>query len=390
MQHTITVELFGLTLYFPDIAQLNWLLLTYHILLLLINIGLYVYASKIVTAFNSEQNNRFQITLLRSVNALFIFFTILDALISVFTDKYDNYFSGLAYTLFIIYLSAFAFNILAFFIRRKFGRTKELDGKTVYLDTYNSRLLDILVVIVIIFLDIYLIIQAWGLTSLLETTGLLGLLVAFLALTNQIWAPDPYYCMVILSSDMLEDGDLVQINDDPNEYIIARVNFIYTILFNIQNNSRVIMRNSRLIEQRINNLSKKASIDGLRYTLTYKIGYPPVDSQSEDPKIRNRHKAFLANVKKMFEKAESAAKEDTSVKVNRNIPFVWQLTNTGDYALEFTLIYYLDTLPSTKLTRIIRSHIYGTRNVINRYVYEASVEYGLSLATPDLIEISQS
>ena len=390
VQPTVNYEILGLTLYLPDVANLNWFAVAYSVGILLINFGLYVFAPKIIKYFNSGKENSFQLTILRSVNMLFIVLSIIDYIISFVTDAYSNYFSGVAYTLLVIYISSFAYNALSLLSRKRFGREKEMDGKTLFIDTYNSRLIDIIVMVIIIFIAVYMVINAWGLTSMLETTGLMGLLVAFLALTNSIWAPDPYYCMVILSSDMLEDGDVVHIEGMDDTYIISRVTFIYTLLFNTRTNYKTLVRNSKLIELHIDNLSKKASTDGLREELTFKIGYPQMDGtldiKSHQPRAM---KLFLKDVDQMFTNVIERAKEDEAIKLNENVEMEWMMTNTGDYALEFKLVYFLDTLPKTKLTRKVRKHIVGTRNRLVRLSYEASVEHGLSLATPDLVTLKK-
>ena len=391
VQPTINYEVLGLTLYLPDVAHLNWFAVAYSVGILLVNFGLYIFAPKIIKYFNSGKENSFQLTILRSVNMLFIVLSILDYIISFVTDSYDNYFSGVAYTLLVIYFSSFVYNLFSLLSRKKFGKEKEIDGNTTYIDTYNSRLVDILAMVIIIFISIYMVISAWGLTSMLETTGLLGLLVAFLALTNSIWAPDPYYCMVILSSDMLEDGDVVQIQGMEDTYIISRVTFIYTLLFNTRTNYKTLVRNSKLIELHIDNLTKKASTDGLRHALTFKIGYPKIDGtldiKSHQPaSMRN----FLKQVDEMFKMVAENAKEDEAIHFNPNVDIEWMMTETGDNALEFTLVYFLDTLPKTKLTRNVRKHIVGTRNRLLRLTYEASVVHGIELATPKLISSVES
>lgn len=368
----------------PELADVNWYSVAYNTTVIVANLLLYYYARPIVAYFNGGKENNFQLTILRSVNILFFVFQVVDISISFFTDEYSNSLGRLAYTLLIIYIAAFVFNILSFLSRRKFGKEITLDNKSSFIDTYNSRLIDIFTMGIVSMIALYLIINVWGMTSLLETTGILGLLVAFLALTNQIWAPDPYYCMVILSSEMMEDGDVIKINDEPHEYIISRVTFIYTILYDVKNNHRTMMRNSILIQQKIENLSKKASIDGLRYLLNYKIGYPDVSGEREE--ATQKMQSFMKKIDKMFLEVQTRAQEEADVKVNPNMDFEWVIANTGDYALEFSLIYYLEALPNTKLTKTVRSHIYKSRNKINSFTYEASVVHGLSLSTPDLIE----
>lgn len=327
--------------------------------------------------------------LFRLVNVLFILSQLIDYVLLLFTNDYKNALGSLGYTLLSIYLGAFFFSMLSYFARKKFGREKEIDGQTHYIDTYNSRMIDIFLIMIIGAIVLYAIINIWNITSLLETTGFLGIIIAFLALTHSIWAPDPYYCMVILGSEMIEDGDTIKFDNQPHEYIIARVTFIYTILYDVQNNYRVLIRNSKLIESKIENLSKRTSYDGIRYTLRYKIGY--ADASSATPEARKEALAqYFKRIDAMFALAHARALADKQCLINSNIPFEWLIDNTGDYAIEYSLIFYLEALPNTKLTKTVRTYLYQTRASINRYVYEASVEQGLALSTPDLLSVQTS
>ncbi len=361
-----------------DALTLDWLDVGNHFVMIVVNTILLISSRKIVSFFNAGAENSFQLMVFRLVNYLFILSLLLDLAVAFFTDDYKNAFASLGYSLLVIYLGAFAFTLLSYLVRKKFGREREIDGKTHYIDTYNSRLIDIFLVILIGSVSLYLLIAIWNFTSLLETTGFLGIIVAFMALTHSIWAPDPYYCMVILGSEMIEDGDTIRIDGDPDEYIIGRVTFVYTILYDVKNNHRTMMRNSKLIESKIENLSKRTSLDGLRRSIRYKIGYPDASIESE---------AFFKKVENIFLNAQERAFADEGCKVNANVAFEWLLSETGDDALEFSLIYYLEPLPSTKLTKTIRSYLYQTNSKINRYVYEASIKEHLSLATPDLFSI---
>lgn len=364
---------------------LNWFDVGNHVLVIIVNIFLLINAQKIVAFFNAGNENTFQLMVFRMVNYLFIFSLLLDIVVAFFTDDYKNVFASLGYSLLVIYLGAFAFTLLSYLVRKKFGREREIDGKKHYIDTYNSRLIDIFLVVLISSIVLYLLITIWNFTSLLETTGFLGIIVAFLALTHSIWAADPYYCMVILSSEMIEDGDTVRIDNDPDEYIIGRVSFVYTILYDVKNNHRTMMRNSKLIESKIENLSKRTSLDGLRRSIRYKIGYPELPQEQEARSAVTEQ--FFKRIETMFNTAQTRAFEDERCRVNVNVPFEWLLSETGDDALEFSLIYYLEPLPNTKLTKTIRTYLYQTASQINRYVYEASVKEALSLATPDLLSV---
>ena len=197
---------------------------------------------------------------------------------------------------------------------RRFGTEKQVDGKKGYAATYNSRLADITGVVVLTLFTIYFLIEIWNLNSLLETTSFLGIIFAFLALTNGIWAPDIYYGIIILNSKLLSDGDTIQLGDDPDLYMINRVTFVYTVLINVKNNHLSMIRNSQLINHRIENLTRRSSSKGLRLQLIYKVGYPDFSEVSD----KNREAAwshYINRVDKMFSQVQEKIYESDKVHV---------------------------------------------------------------------------
>ena len=146
-----------------------------------------------------------------------------------------------------------------------------------------------------------------------------------------------FFGMVILNSKMLEDGDVIQFGTDSDEYIINKVTLVYTILLDVRNNHRTLIKNYKLVDSRIDNLSKKASMDGLRMRLSYKIGYPAKE-EIED---------FKKRIDEMFKEANEKAIMDDEIKINDNIAFEWYLHETGDYALQYDLFYLNQALTVT-------------------------------------------
>ena len=130
-------------------------------------------------------------------------------------------------------------------------------------------------------------------------------------LFRSIWAPDLFHGMVILNSKMLEDGDVVQFSENGDEYIINRVTFIYTILLDVRNNHRTLIKNSKLLESKVDNLSKKASTDGLRMKLSYKIGYPKKCDIDK----------FKKDVNSMFDEVNQISIEKEDIKINEKVAF---------------------------------------------------------------------
>ena len=347
-----------------------------HLVILIGNLLLLIFSKPIVHLFKPKQDNDFQLSLFRTLNVLFLFFHIIDFVLINFHKDYQNIFSRLAWMLVTIYVGAFFFSLLSFLSRKKFGIKKKFDDVTSYIDTYNSRLVDLIILVFISIISLYIVIDIWDFDSLLQTTGIFGIAAAFLALTNQIWAPDMFYGMVILNSKMLEDGDVIQFGDEKDEYIINKVTFIYTILLDVRNNHRTLIKNSKLVDAKVDNLSKKASTDGLRMKLSYKIGYPKKEDLLE----------FKSAIKDMFVEVNKNAIKNEDIKINEKISFECYLNETGDYALEYDLIYYLDGLPNTKVTRTVRAYILKTPNLINEEVYNMSMKYNIDLSTPKLYQ----
>ncbi len=355
-----------------------------HGLVALLNIILIIAARPISLAFNDGRNTDFQQGLLRVMAYMLLVLTLADLVLVWLLPDYHQFFIRLGLSLVPVYGAIFVFNVISHFIRQRFGIERKIDDKLVYLDSYNSRLMELFAVVVLVLVVIYALIKIWGLDSLLETTGIFGLLFAFMALTNQIWAPDIYYGMVILNSDMMSDGDTVRLEGDPNIYIINKVTFIYTILLNIQNNHRSLIRNSKLINLTVENLTKRASIDGLRESLQYNIGYPEI--QATDPEERNIElQKYRRRIDTMFSAVAEALGDNEQNRINANCEFEWALTQAGDYALTYTLWYYLEAIPNTKVTRTVRQHLFGTRFMINQKVFEESIAQGVDLSTPILV-----
>jgi len=183
---------------------------------------------------------------------------------------------------------------------------------------------------------------------------------------------------------MLEDGDLVCIDGYPDEYIINKVSFMYTTLFDVRNNHRTLIRNSRFTQTKIDNISKIASTDGVRQALKYKIGYPHITADTEEER-EGAHKSFQKRVDAMFKRSYERCCQDSDIKINSKKEFEWLMTNAGNYALEYTLWFYLVRIPNSKVTATARKHLISTTYKINEAVYEASVVHGLDLSTPDLV-----
>ena len=348
-----------------------------------LNVILLIFARPIVNLVAPGQNNDARVRILRGLNVLVIALHGLDFALRQTVAGYEGYVIKLGSSLMVGYGGVFLHSLAGTFSMRRFGRTREQDEQRIFVETYNSRLVGIVLLAVIVVTTIYILIKVWGADSLLETTGIFGIFIAFLAFTSSIWAPDIVSGLIILNSDILADGDVVVIEGQPDEYIIARVTLIYVVLYDVRNNHRTLMRNTQFIDSRIDNLSRIASSDGVRQSYTYKIGYPEMGDTAEARTAALA--AYRARIDAMFQAANAACIENVDVLINPNAPFEWALTSAGDFALEYTLWFYLDRIPNTKITATIRRHFMGTLYRVNDAVFTAAVEHGVDLSTPEIV-----
>lgn len=363
-----------------DLSAVEWLR---HGLLLLLNLAFFVGAGAIIRRTQGDHDHSERIQIARTLSAFICVLVIANIVVLSLLPDVSAVFMSFVYSLMAVYLSLFVYQLSSYYSLKRFGRRKEVDSRNLYVETYSSRLMNIVLIVLIGIVTLYAVIKVWGADSMLETTGIFGIIFAFLAFTSANWAPDVLSGLVILNSQTLEDGDLIKIDGYDDEYIISKVSFIYTVIFDIRNNNRTLIRNNRMMQGKIDNLSRIASSDGIRQALRYNIGYPELPHGDREGRAAIAD-AQAKNINDMFEKAFQRASDDDAIKINSNKSFEWALTEAGDYALEYTLWIYLERIPSTKVTATIRKHYLGTIYKVNELVYRASIEEDIDLSTPDL------
>jgi len=358
------------------------------------NIVLFLLARPILNIIAPNQDTKMRAKIFQALNLLVIVFHVIDfALRSAFPVQldgagkviggYEGYVIKIGLSLMVIYAGVFLYSLAGTLSRKRFGKTRQIDEKTVYIETYNSRLVGLVMLGVIVLTVIYMLIKTWDADSLLGTTGIFGIFIGFLAFTSAIWAPDIVSGLIILNSDILVDGDVVVMHGHDDEFIIARVTLIYVVLYDVRNNHRTLLRNTQFIQNRIDNLSRVTSTHGIRQGLKYNIGYPAF---GDDKETRKKQLAeFRKSIEDMFEEANEICNAADNICVNENKPFEWAMTNAGDYALEYTLWIYLQRIPNTKVTATVRRHLMGTIYKVNEAVFTASVHEGVDLSTPDIL-----
>ncbi len=254
----------------------------------------------------------------------------------------------------VLYLANISNFLLQYLIHKHYGKAREIGDRTLYVETYQTRLLSILTAVIISIIAIVSIVHLMGFDSLLEAGGVIGIIGVFMGLTQSSWAPDIISGLIILNSDMLEEGDIIETDDG----ILGRVyktKLFHTEILNISNNHRIMIRNSHLRDKTIHNLSKFASAKGLRECLTFNIGY----EVKEDA------------VKAMFEEAfHKAVEADIPLETNTHVEV--KVIETGDHAVTWGALYHIK-----KVEKIL-----NIRRDFRETILKTSREHQIELATP--------
>lgn len=258
----------------------------------------------------------------------------------------------------VLYLAYLAANTGSYLTRRRYGKISAGSDGPQISDTYHSRMLTLLLSTFIAIVALIWVIRLAGFSSMLEAGGAIGFVGVFLALTQAAWAPDIISGLVLLNSDMVSEGDLIEIeiNTEPLLGRVFKTKIFHTVLIDVVNNHRVMISNSRLRDQTIHSLSKFASARGLREKLIFKIGY---DTSS-------------ASVKKMFRQAFANTCNASDGTIDENHPLEIRVLDAGDHAVAWGVFYYIKEV----------QHLVKIRQALTEEILEVSHQYDISLATP--------
>jgi len=342
----------GIDGYIARIEMLDYLVLAINLLLL-------VFAHRILLFFQAENSDKSGFTLkVQSFRALNLLIILTYGYSNIYQESLD---SGPGIKLVsiwvIIYLSYLIKQILSFWVRNKYGKLRDINGESRSIETYTSRLLSLLTGVVIFVIALISIINVLEFNSLLQAGGVIGIIGVFLALTQNAWAPDIISGLIFLNNGMIEEGDVIELDDNGSFIgVVFKTKMFHTEILNIVNNHRVMLKNARLREFTIQNLSKFASAKGLREKLCFKIGY----DVSPD------------KVRKMFAAAEEKVREESSIDSAEDPFFEVGVINTGDHAIEWGVYYY---------TKDVKSLI-KNRQEIRECILKTAEELNISLATP--------
>lgn len=339
----------------PDIALLSRLFSGLEIAFCVISLLCIIFAKPLIERFSvkvAKPKRQLRIAVIRGVFLAAISAIMYAEIPEEISQQYRVVtVLAIAASLYLCYLGNF---ITAYFIFKRFGKSRTIGDQTIVIPTYQTRALSLLASLLFIILGIVAIVQQLGFSSLLEAGGVIGVIGVMLALTQGSWAPDIISGLILLNSDMIEEGDILEL---PNGVIaeVFKTKMFHTELLDIAHNNRIMVRNTALRDHTLKNLSRFASTRGLRVNISFNIGY---DCSPE-------------RVEALFNAAcQQARSEGLMFEADQGMEAT--LMEAGDHALKWGLIFYTKT--PAKLIELRRRVI--------RIVQVLSVNHGISLATP--------
>lgn len=346
--------------YLEHISRWEMILMSIHTLVVFSSRSIFRVIRKAQGISNASASEEGLFNNFQKVNIFVLLMIILNVVFLPLTDH--SWFTKVLSALLIISGAYLADSVVDIFLLRRFGKLKSNEGdERVYLETYRSRLISLMTTTVITIGALIIVIRLFGFESLLEAGGVIGLLGVFLALTQGAWAPDLISGLIILNSNLVEEGDVIELSEKQGFLaIVFKTKLFHTELLNISNNHRVMMPNAQLRQQTLHNLSKFASAKGLRESLSFKIGYDAPSSK----------------IKVMFESAFQEAWEREKLPILNQFPLEIRVIETGDYAVTWKIFYY------TKDVKVLLN----TRQRFLEIIHERALLNGISLATPILYQ----
>lgn len=261
-----------------------------------------------------------------------------------------------------IYVGWLCFYIMSRLIRRRWGHERKRGEETVFIETYNSRLLTLIGGVVISIVILVAVIRILGYSTLLEAGGVLGVIGVMLALTQASWVPDLVSGLVILNSRLIAEGDIIQLGEDSGQIgMVFRTKVFFTEILHLANNHRILIQNTKLRNMTVHNLSRFASAKGLREALTINVSYSVTEQQ----------------VNELLNQVIELSRDNPDLPIENQYEVEVRATKGGDYAVQWTCFYYI------KETR----QVLKIRQLMLALLLKVAREQGVSLQTPILYQL---
>jgi len=239
--------------------------------IIVVNIVLFIGAGWLYDRLSTNedgQRNK-QIYLVRLINVVVIGLVLYSHIVE--QTQQALWLTKTIHILLLSYAFFLAFKLYSYYVFVKYGKHRDTDSGSKISETYTSRGLAVFGSIIFFIIWLISCIQVLEMKGLLEAGGVLGFVGVMLALTQAAWAPDIISGLIILNSNMVEEGDILLITQNGKQVYanVYKTKMFHTELLDLSNNHRVMIKNTDLRALFLQNLSKFASAKGLRERLVF-------------------------------------------------------------------------------------------------------------------------
>lgn len=289
-----------------------------------------------------------QLRLLRILNAV-LFLTYLFAVAFQFQLG-----SNISHTGLLVLLTYLIWQLTHSIILKKYGRKREVEGTSIYVESYTSSNLKLIALLILGVISGLVFLNLWKLEWLLQTTSFLGALAVLIFTTKDYWLKDFISGIIVISNGNIERGDVIRIPDENILAIVLETRTMLTLLRDVIRNHNITVPNSLLLNKQVEILTTE-SRKGIYDYVEFNIGY-----ETDSEKAR----AYLLDAWKR------ACKITATINPEREANIM--LVENGDHAVTWRVLYNLR----------FEHEITTARNAVQLAAFELQDEHGVKLPTP--------
>ena len=289
-----------------------------------------------------------QLRLLRILNAV-LFLTYFFAVAFQFQLG-----SNISHTGLLVLLTYLIWQLTHSIILKKYGRKREVEGTSIYVESYTSSNLKLIALLILGVISGLVFLNLWKLEWLLQTTSFLGALAVLIFTTKDYWLKDFISGIIVISNGNIERGDVIRIPDENILAIVLETRTMLTLLRDVIRNHNITVPNSLLLNKQVEILTTE-SRKGIYDYVEFNIGY-----ETDSEKAR----AYLLDAWKR------ACKITATINPEREGNIM--LVENGDHAVTWRVLYNLR----------FEHEIATARNAVKLAAFELQDEHGVKLPTP--------
>ena len=262
--------------------------------------------------------------------------------------------SNISHTGLLVLLTYLIWQLTHSIILKKYGRKREVEGTSIYVESYTSSNLKLIALLILGVISGLVFLNLWKLEWLLQTTSFLGALAVLIFTTKDYWLKDFISGIIVISNGNIERGDVIRIPDENILAIVLETRTMLTLLRDVIRNHNITVPNSLLLNKQVEILTTE-SRKGIYDYVEFNIGY-----ETDSEKAR----AYLLDAWKR------ACKITATINPEREANIM--LVENGDHAVTWRVLYNLR----------FEHEIATARNAVKLAAFELQDEHGVKLPTP--------